>query len=133
MRYDKGYFRGKRAIFSVTVGAPTSVLNPNSRGGDIAAFLYPIQYSLYYMGFSVLPAFLAPGMPGRGYSSGDTEQIKSQLERYKSAWEARLENLHSEEAIPFPGWDNWNEKGEAACSTIGSTMYKLFGDTVIPA
>ncbi|MDZ7829702.1 MAG: NAD(P)H-dependent oxidoreductase [Halofilum sp. (in: g-proteobacteria)] len=59
MRYDRGYFRGKRAICSVTVGAPASVLGPGSRGGDIDTLLWPIQYSMYYMGFSVLPPYVA--------------------------------------------------------------------------
>ena len=35
MRYDCGYFLGKKAICSVTTGAPKIAFGPGSRGGDI--------------------------------------------------------------------------------------------------
>jgi len=60
MRYDRGYFRGRRALLSVTIGAPASVLGPGSRGGDIDTLLWPMQYSQYYMTFSVLPVNILP-------------------------------------------------------------------------
>lgn len=63
MRYDRGYFRGKLAICSVTTGAPASAFGNATRGGDIGVLLWPIQYSLYYMGFTVLPV---PGLRRSG-------------------------------------------------------------------
>lgn len=47
MRYDRGHFRGKRAIVSVTTGAPASAFGPGARGGDVAGLLWPFQYSLH--------------------------------------------------------------------------------------
>jgi len=111
MRYDRGYFRGRRAICSVTVGAPDSVLEPGSRGGDIDTLLWPIQYSMYYMGFSVLPPYVASGMPGHGFGGGDADAVQRQLDGYQAAWRRRLENLDGEQPIPFPGWDDWDESG----------------------
>ncbi len=110
MRYDRGYFRGRRALLSVTIGAPASVLGPGSRGGDIDRLLWPIEYSLYYMGFSVLPAFLAPGMPGHGFG-GDTGAARRQLAQYQADWADRLQDIERDTPLDFPGWDDWDEHG----------------------
>ena len=67
MRYDRGYFRGRRAVVSATIGAPPSVLVPGGRGGALDALLWPVQYSLYYMGFSVLPASKFPSPAYRSW------------------------------------------------------------------
>jgi len=111
MRYDRGYFRGKRAICSVTTGAPASAFGPNSRGGDIETLLWPIHYSLYYMGFTVLPPFLAFGVQGHGYAYQSEDRFKAQLNGYKAKWAGRLEQLHRVEPLAFPGWDDWDEAG----------------------
>jgi NAD(P)H dehydrogenase (quinone) len=113
MRYDRGYFRGRRAICSVTVGAPAAVLGPGSRGGDIDTLLWPIQYSLYYMGYTVLPPYLAPGMPGHGFSNGEAERVQRQLEQYKADWAHRLDRLDHDTPIAFPGWEDWDAEGRA--------------------
>src|SRR5690625_126362 len=34
-RYDSGHFRGKRALLSVTTGAPAAAFGPGARGGDM--------------------------------------------------------------------------------------------------
>lgn len=111
MRYDCGYFLGKRAICSVTSGAPTAAFGPGSRGGDVGTLLWPIQYSLYYMGFSVLPAFLAHGVQGPGFTYHDDDAFREHLDNHKRNWTRRLQRLDQAEPIPFPGWDDWDENG----------------------
>ena len=56
MRYDRGYFRGRKAVCSVTTGAPEFAFGPGSRGGDIERILWSTHYSLHYMGFLRLAA-----------------------------------------------------------------------------
>lgn len=111
MRYDRGYFRGKRAICSITTGAPAAVMGPGSRGGDIERLLWPIHYSLHYVGFAVLPPFLAFGVQGHGYAYREESRAKQQLESYKADWLRRLETLAQAEPIAFPGWNDWDENG----------------------
>lgn len=117
MRYDRGYFRGKRAICSVTTGAPASTFGNDARGGDIGVLLWPIQYSLYYMGFTVLPPFLAYGIQGHGYAYQEESEFRDQLETYKAQWAERLEHFERDEPIPFPGWSDWEK---AACRAVSS-------------
>lgn len=117
MRYDRGYFRGKRAICSVTTGAPADVFGPGSRGGDLATLLWPIEYSMYYMGFSVLPSFMSYGVQGHGFSYASAEAVRAQLEGNKAAWAERVAHLDHDDPIPFPGWDDWDERGQLRQAT----------------
>lgn len=111
MRYDRGYFRGRRAVCCVTAGAPAVNFCHNGRGGDIHLLLWPMHYSLYYMGYSVLPPYLALGIQGHGYAYAGETAFRDQLEALKDGWAARLEGLASDEPIRFPGWDDWDESG----------------------
>lgn len=111
MRYDHGYFRGKRAICSTTSGAPAESFGPGSRGGELDTMLWPIQYSLHYMGFAVLPPFVSFGVQGHGFSYRDEAAFERELEERKTDWTRRLENLDTDTPIPFPGWHDWDEMG----------------------
>lgn len=113
MRYDAGYFRGRRALVSITTGAPKAAFGPGSRGGDFDTMLWPIQYSLHYMGFSVLPPFISYGVQGHGYSYENKSSLQDRLKRNLSDWHSHLSNLDHAEPLSFPGWADWNEDGSA--------------------
>ncbi len=113
MRYDRGYFRGKRAICSVTTGAPETAFGLSGRGGNMEHILWPMQYSLHYMGFAVLPAFVAYGIQGHGFAYQQPDTFAKHLEECKAAWARRLGQLDDIEPIPFPGWDDWDDMGTA--------------------
>lgn len=113
MRYDTGYFRGKRALVSVTTGAPCDAFGPGARGGDLDVMLWPIHYSLHYMGFAVLPPFVSYGVQGHGYAYEDDNSLRIRLEKNLSDWRARLSTLDDAEPIGFPSWQDWDENGRA--------------------
>ena len=128
MRYDRGFFRGRRALCSVTSGAPAEAFGPGHRGGDPAVFLWPIQYSLHYLGFDVLAPQLHAGVQGHGHAYRDETAFRRQLERQKGAWAGRLQAVDAEVPIRFPGWADWDTVGrphsddtnarmEVACTT----------------
>ena len=53
--YDKGMFRGKRAMASLTTGGPAPVYEKDGFTGDIDAILRPIQRGMFYfVGFDIL-------------------------------------------------------------------------------
>lgn len=114
VRYDRGHFRGRRAICSITTGAPEAVFGRFGRGGDIDLLMWPMHYSLYYMGYDVLPPFRAHGIQGGGGKDVTylaEERFKAHLETYKTAWADRLERLDEDSPMEFPGWDDWDERG----------------------
>ena len=113
-RYDEGHFRGKRALLSVTTGGPAHTFSPFGRGGPIERLLWPIHYSLHYMGFDVLAPFVAHGVQGGGIAYQDTAAFEDHLDQLKNRWAARLKRIDDSTAIPFTGWADW-EDGILAC------------------
>lgn len=112
MRYDKGYFKGKKAICSVTSGAPLSTFTKNGRGGgEIETILRSITFSLHYMGFTVYPTFLSTEIQNKDFTYKSEEQFKIDLEENLKAWSSHLKNLHKIEPLKFYGWKDWDEKG----------------------
>ncbi len=123
MRYDRGYFRGKRAICSLTTGAPEAAFRENGRGGNIDTMLWPTQYSLYYMGFTILQPFIAHGVQGLSdFVRVEESRFGDHLEGHKLAWSQRLENLAMAETVCFPGWKDWDEQGHAAAPAGNETV-----------
>jgi putative NADPH-quinone reductase len=58
--YSNGVFKGKRAMLSLTTGSHPTIYSPRCLNGDIDAILFPIQHGmLYFVGFDVLPPFVA--------------------------------------------------------------------------
>lgn len=113
MRYNTGYFRGRRALVSVTTGAPKEAFGPNSRGGDFQTMLWPVQYSMHYMGFSVMPPFISYGVQGHGYSYDDQSAVEERLRARLIDWQSYLLKLEETEPLCFPTWSDWNEDGSA--------------------
>jgi len=111
MRYDRGYFRGRRAICSVTTGAPSASFEAGGRGGEISQILWSTHYSLYYMGFEVLSPFVAYGVQGHGFSYSSDEEFQQQLQATKAEWVKRLQSISRDEPLAFPGWEDWDEMG----------------------
>lgn len=112
MRYDAGYFRGRRAMLSVTTGAPDSAFGPGARGGDFATMLWPLHYSLHYLGFTVLPPFTACGVQGHGYSYEDEDAQQQRLRSVLADWGAHVAGTDALPARSFPGWQDWDAAGQ---------------------
>ena len=112
MRYDKGYFRGKKALCSFTTGAPPEAFVEGGRGGEINQILWSTQFSLYYMGFDVLAPHGSFGVSGHGYSYVDEDTFANQFALLESNWISRLENLATDKPLAYPGWDDWDALGQ---------------------
>jgi len=61
-RFEAGRFVGKRALVSVTVGTSAETYAHDGRSGDIALLLWPVNFSLAYVGYEVLAPFVAYGV-----------------------------------------------------------------------
>lgn len=111
MRYDRGYFMGKRAILSVSTGAPASTHGCDGRNGDADMLLWPFHYSLHYVGFTVLPPFYSFSVES-GIIYSDPSVLHERLEGYKTGLAEHLRGVDKMERIPFNGWDDWDEEGK---------------------
>jgi NAD(P)H dehydrogenase (quinone) len=112
MRYDNGYFRGKRAMCSVTSGAPGEAFVAGGRGGELDQILWSMQFSLYYMGFDVLPPHASFGVSGHGYSYVSDDEFEKQFATLKQNWIERLSSIQSDTPMAYPGWDDWDDLGQ---------------------
>ncbi len=102
--YDTGRLAGKRAMLSMTTAAGPRTFQPASLFGDIHERLYSIQHcALYFVGFEVLPPFIAWAV-----DSVNTSKRRRYLEEY----EKRLLTLDTTEAIPFLSPDDYDVSGE---------------------
>ncbi len=62
-RFENGLLKGRRAMISITTGAHANVFAPDGMDGDIHRILWPMQNGvLRYIGFDVLPPFIAHGI-----------------------------------------------------------------------
>jgi NAD(P)H dehydrogenase (quinone) len=99
--YSNGVFRGKRAMLSLTTSSPPSSYSPRGLSGDIDALLFPIQHGmLYYLGFDVLPPFVA-------YSVARSSQERR--EEYLREYADRLRIWSVTTPIPFPTLEQYDE------------------------
>jgi NAD(P)H dehydrogenase (quinone) len=112
MRYSNGFFKGKRAICSVTSGAPISTFTERGRaGGIIETLLHPLNYSLHYMGFTVLRPQLFTEIQGSGFTYRTGEEFEKHMSSCLKEWQDILINIDHRELLSFPGWEDWDEMG----------------------
>ena len=109
-RYDRGVCAGKRAMLSVTAGAPESTFAYNGRSGDIDLLLWPTHFSLNYVGFQVLEPVVCAGVEGElRYSADDT--VRARLARHEQSLATALRNIDQRTSIPFNGLDEYDPDG----------------------
>ncbi|XP_008566110.1 PREDICTED: NAD(P)H dehydrogenase [quinone] 1 [Galeopterus variegatus] len=91
--YDKGPFRNKKAVLSITTGGTGSMYSLQGVHGDINIILWPIQSGiLHFCGFQVLEPELA-------YSIGHTPaDARIQI---LEGWKKRLQNIWNETPLYF--------------------------------
>ena len=79
-RFEAGRFAGKRALLSVTVAnRPSATYEHNGRSGDISLMLWPVEFTLAYVGYEILAPFVAYGVEGTLRYS-DPSEITARLE-----------------------------------------------------
>lgn len=101
--WDRGVFRGRRAMLSFTTSAPPTSQLPDGRNGDLERTLWPLHGgTLALCGFDVLRPFVAPAV--RWVDEATRREI---LARFA----ARLQNLHTEEPLFFHRLEDFDAQG----------------------
>jgi NAD(P)H dehydrogenase (quinone) len=109
-RFEHGRFVGKNALLSVTVGTSEATYAHNGRSGDIDLLLWPVQFSLAYVGYTVLKPFVAYGVEA-GLRYSDPAIVEARLKRTAETWTEVLAKLEEVPSIPFNTMSHWGDDG----------------------
>jgi NAD(P)H dehydrogenase (quinone) len=109
-RFEKGRFVGKKAMLSITVGTSPETYAHNGRSGDIDLMLWPINFTLAYVGFDVLDPHVAYGVEA-GLRYSDPQEIKDRLLKIETDYVARLGAIEAEPSVPFNRMEDWGADG----------------------
>jgi NAD(P)H dehydrogenase (quinone) len=114
-RFENGRFANKQALVSVTVGTSPETYHHNGRSGDIDLMLWPIHFSIAYVGFDILTPHIAYGVEaGLRYSSD--KEVTQRLRDIETNYSQRLQNIENETAIPFNKMSEWGDDGHLKAS-----------------
>jgi NAD(P)H dehydrogenase (quinone) len=105
-RFEKGRFVGKRAILSVTVGTSRNTYEHDGRSGDIDLMLWPVNFSLAYVGYDVLAPFVAYGVEA-GLRYSDPTAIEERLRAVVADYRKTLPRFGQRATIPFNRMEEW--------------------------
>ena len=111
-RFENGRFAGKRAMLSVTVGTsrrPT----PRRPQRRHRLLLWPVNFSLAYVGYTVLQPFVAYGVEA-GLRYSDATRSRARLKRITRDWTETATNIDRVPEIPFNAMAHWGADGRIA-------------------
>ena len=109
-RFEKGRFLGKRAMLSVTVGTSPETYAFDGRSGDIDLLLWPVHFTLAYVGYAVLTPFIAYGVEA-GLRYSDASVVEARLKQVEADLGHALAKLDQRAAIPFNRMAEWGTDG----------------------
>jgi NAD(P)H dehydrogenase (quinone) len=109
-RFESGRFSGKRAMLSVTVGTSPETYAYNGRSGDIELLLWPVNFTLAYVGYKVLEPFVAYGVEA-GISYSDPGMVEKRLLVIKRELATRINNIDDVAEVPFNRMEHWGSDG----------------------
>ena len=109
-RFERGRFVGQKAMLSTTVGTSRDTYAFDGRSGDIDLLLWPVNFSLAYVGFDVLKPQVAYGVEA-GLRYSDPETIADRLRKVQADYVARLQAIETEAALPFNRMEEWGKDG----------------------
>ena len=109
-RFEKGRYIGKRAMISVTVGTSAETYAFDGRSGDIDLLLWPVNFSLAYVGYSVLTPFIAYGVEA-GLRYSDPTVIAQRLLGIEKDLDRALIDIDQRRVIPFNRMEEWGADG----------------------
>jgi NAD(P)H dehydrogenase (quinone) len=97
-------------MLSVTVGTSPETYAYDGRSGDINLLLWPVNFTLAYVGFTVLPPFVGYGVEA-GLRYSNAKVVEKRLAKIAQDLTARLQSVESAPAIPFNRMSEWGDDG----------------------
>ncbi len=109
-RFEAGRYAGKRALLSVTVGTSAETYAFDGRSGDIDLLLWPVNFSLAYVGYQVLRPFIAYGVEA-GLRYSDPAVVAARLRQVEVDLDSSLRTLDRIPVVPFNRMSEWGADG----------------------
>ncbi len=109
-RFEAGRFAGKRALLSVTVGTSRATYEHDGRSGDISLMLWPVEFTLAYVGYEILTPFVAYGVEG-SLRYSDPSDIEARLAGVVDDLRGDLGRLDERPIVPFNRMSDWGADG----------------------
>jgi NAD(P)H dehydrogenase (quinone) len=109
-RFESGRFTGKRAMLSVTVGTSRETYRHDGRSGDIDLLLWPVNFSLAYVGYTVLEPFVSYGVEA-ALAYSEPTAVEARLEAIVEAFREQIPNALERPTLRFNRMDEWGADG----------------------
>ena len=97
-------------MLSLTVGTSAETYAFDGRSGDIELLLWPVNFTLAYVGFSVLRPFVAYGVEA-GLRYSEASVVESRLQRLEQGLARTLQGHDRIETVPFNRMADWGSDG----------------------
>jgi NAD(P)H dehydrogenase (quinone) len=109
-RFENGRFAGKRAMLSVTVGTGRSTYEHDGRSGDIDLLLWPVNFTLAFVGYEILAPHVAYGVEA-GLRYSDPTAIQERLRAVVTNFCGTLPRFAEREPVLFNRMEEWGPDG----------------------
>ncbi len=121
-RFENGRFVSKRALQSLTVATSAETYAYNGRSADIDLLLWPVNFTLAYVGFEVLRPFVGYGVES-GLRYSDDSVVEARLKGIVGDLEARLQSIENESPLPFNRMSDWGADGRIKAGAPAFTPF----------
>jgi len=96
-------------MLSVTAGSSMEACAHDGQEGDTRLILWPINYSLHYLGFTVLESLIITGV--RSAVAGEDPAVhEHRLQEHLRRHATHFASLDAIPAIPFNAAEDWDQR-----------------------
>jgi len=107
-RHEHGVMQGKRALLSVTTGSSARACAVDGREGDTRLLLWPLMYSLRYVGFEVMEPCVVHGVRS-GLAAERVQAHDEALVAATLSYRERLTHWRQWPIVPFNDSDDFED------------------------
>ena len=121
-RFDTGRLRGKKTMLCVTTGSREEESAHNGKEGDVRMLLWPLAYTLRYLGLDVLEPVTVHGV--HGYHRGDRETaLQARLAQVLASQPALIAGFDDHPLIRFNADDDFDATGQLRADRPSHTLF----------
>jgi len=107
-RHERGVMQGKRALLSVTTGSSARACAVDGREGDTRLLLWPLMYSLRYVGFEVMEPHMVHGVRS-GLAAERVQAHDEALVAATLSYRERLSRWRQWPTVPFNSSEDFED------------------------